>query len=216
MSRILLRCLAVTAVLAFLLSGGSVDVSGKASLPEKEQTADPVREMKPLLAKYCVGCHGENKPRAGLNLASLIGQTGTPDPARWKKVWERIKSRQMPPLDRPQPAAQERDSILARIEDVFAKHTLDGHPDPGPLRPRRLNVREYMNTLRDLVLYKGASDPRIRDPKNPPFATKKDGTVSTYRILPPPEHLCGFVLQVLPQDTTDGGFDTVGDNLSIP
>ncbi len=209
MNRVLLRYLEVLTVLAFL----TANLPGQEARSKEEE---PLRDIRVVLAKYCVSCHGETTPKAGLNLGSLGEPTHAADFIPWAKVRQRIRSGQMPPADRPQPTAREREHVLGAVESVLARHTLDGQPDPGPWHARRMNVREYMNTLRDLVLYKGAADPRKRDPRNPPFATKPDGSVNTYRVLPPPEHLCNFVLQVLPQDTRDGGFDTVGDNLSIP
>jgi hypothetical protein len=179
---------------------------------KKQSPPEDVRDLRPVLAKYCGSCHGETRPRAGLDLGSLTGENRTSEHDRWKKVWERLKTRQMPPPDRPQPTAQDRARIMHAIEGLLALQTLDGHPDPGPLRPRRLNVREYRNTLRDLVLYKGATLPR-----KVAYVPKRDGSINMYQaIVPPPEHPCAFVSRLLPQDTHEGGFDTVGENLSIP
>src|SRR5208283_5275827 len=167
------------------------------------------RDIRPLLVKYCVGCHGEKKPKAGLNLEAMREEG---NPKVWKLVWDRIKSRQMPPSDKPQPTAEERERVTAWIETALARHTLDGHPDPGPLRPRRLNVREHRNTFRDLAVTKGNAQVR-----KVAYTSKPDGTVNLYgAIIPPPEHPCAFVSRTLPQDTNDGGFDTIGENLSIP
>jgi hypothetical protein len=171
--------------------------------------ARPAEEARPLLAKYCYSCHGEQKPKAGLNLQALRDDQG---PEVWERAWGRLKSRQMPPPDRPQPTPEERAQVMAWIEGALARHTPDGHPDPGPLRPRRLNAREYRNTLRDLAVRKGNPLPRRAT-----YATKPDGSVSLYdAVIPPPEHPCAFVSRALPPDTSDGGFDTIGENLSIP
>src|SRR5262249_3080064 len=130
----------------------------------------------------------------------------------WKQVYDRLRSRQMPPPDRPQPSAKERERLTSWIEEAFAGHTLDGRPDPGPLRPRRLNVREHRNTLRDLA---GARNNARR--RRVPYVPTKKGPVSLYdAAVPPPEHPCAFVCRTLPQDTSDGGFDVISDNLSIP
>ncbi len=48
--------------------------------------ADPVdytRDVKPILAKHCVSCHGEERPRAGLRLdtAALAIKGGKAGPA---------------------------------------------------------------------------------------------------------------------------------------
>lgn len=168
-----------------------------------------VREVRPLLARYCFSCHGQRSPKAGLNLTSFDEAT---EPRAWRPIWERLRSRQMPPLNQPQPTALERQRLLVAIEGTFAKHTLDGQPDPGPLRPRRLNVREHMNTFRDLAIVKPNAQARRVS-----YTNKKDGSVNLYQaIIPPPEHPCSFLSRTLPQDTSDGGFDTIGENLSIP
>lgn len=185
--------------------------SGEKGQAEKQRgEAPPVQKV---LVKYCSACHGEKNPKAGLNLARFEDRDGAPvEPRAWKHVWDRVRSWQMPPPDRPQPTVQEREMVLTWIEGLFAGHTLAGHPDPGPLRPRRLNVREHMNTLRDLAISRGAPLPRRVF-----YTSKPDGSVNLYHgIIPPPEHPCAFVSRTLPQDTSDGGFDTVGENLSIP
>jgi mono/diheme cytochrome c family protein len=165
-------------------------------------------DVRPLLTRYCAGCHGENKPKGGLNLTAQKGAAPAQD---WKKVWDRVRSRQMPPVGQPQLTLEERTRLTAWLEGVFARHTIDGQPDPGPLRPRRLNVREYRNTLRDLVVAKDRPQPRRAS-----YTAKPDGSINLYQIYPPPEHPCAFVTRTLPQDTSDGGFDTIGENLSIP
>jgi hypothetical protein len=193
----------ITALLLLCLAGGS---SGADTRKDGDRPQDLV-QVQPLLARYCYSCHGEKKQTAGLNLESP-----QEDVRVWKEVWDRLKSRQMPPAERPQPSPAERERLIGWIESVFARHHLDGQPDPGPLRPRRLNVREHMNTFRDLAVAKDNSRPR-----RTAYTNRPDGTVSLYgAVVPPPEHPCAFVPRYLPQDTNDGGFDTIGENLSIP
>jgi mono/diheme cytochrome c family protein len=187
----------------------SVEKAPTEKKPGPDASAGKVR---PLMARYCFSCHGEKKPRGGLNLAALQGKKDAPvDLSQWKHVWDRLRSRQMPPSNRPQPTPREREHLAAWIEGILARHTLDGHPDPGPLHPRRLNVREYRNILRDLVVAKPNAQPRRAS-----FVPRADGRINLYQIYPPPEHPCAFVSRILPQDTSEGGFDTIGENLSIP
>lgn len=166
------------------------------------------RAIRPLQAKYCASCHGATKPKGGIDLAS---RKGNEQPHAWKDVWERLRSRQMPPAGKPQPTAVERERMVAWIERVFAHETLGDHADPGSLRPRRLNAREYTNTVRDLFVTGGKSSVRKTS-----FEPLKDGRISLYRMFPPPEHPTQFVTRFLPQDTSDGGFDTLAENLTIP
>lgn len=201
----------ILAAAAGLLGWGSAPVhvvaEDRGNSGKKQQLS--TQEIRPLLAKYCVSCHGEKKPKGGLNLESASDELS---PLVWQRVWDRLRARQMPPSDRPQPTPDERGRVTAWIEETFAKNALDGQPDPGPLQPRRLNAREHRNTFRDLVVVKDNPQPRRVS-----YAPKPNGTINLYQaIVPPPEHPCAFVARTLPPDTNDGGFDTIGDNLSIP
>src|SRR5690349_17734030 len=87
----------------------------------------PDRDVRSLLDRYCLACHGDKKTRGGLDLAALSAETtADKDQPRWQKVWARVRARQMPPPDEPRPTAEDRDRLLAGIEAGFAKHTLDG------------------------------------------------------------------------------------------
>lgn len=169
---------------------------------------DFARVVQPFFAKHCVSCHGSAKPKGGIDLSS---RKGDDDPTAWKEVWERVRSRQMPPFGQPQPTAADRDRAIAWFENRFASETFSGQPDPGPLRPRRLNQREYVNTVRELLVSNGRSSVRKAS-----FAPGKDGRISLYNTFPPPEHPTQFLSRFLPQDANDGGFDTLAEVLTIP
>jgi hypothetical protein len=177
-----------------------------------EQPDQYAEEIRPLLARYCLDCHGETAPKAELNLASFDGQNLFSRPKTWNLVRERLAAGEMPPAEEAQPTGAERSRLIAFSENVLARHTIDGRPDPGPLAARRLNVREHMNMFRDLAVAKDRAEPR-----KAAYAAKKDGSTNLYHsVIPPAEHPCNFVVRALPQDTQDGGFDSIGDNLSIP
>src|SRR4051812_13441157 len=49
--------------------------SGDDTHPEVKRPSDESsREVRSLLGKYCVACHGDKNPRGGLNLAALSGE----------------------------------------------------------------------------------------------------------------------------------------------
>ena len=90
----------------------------RAPAPTRAADKDPDKEafdrqVRPVLAKYCSGCHGEKKQSGKLNLAPLSAEVV---PQKWQHVWERLRSRQMPPADQPQPTADERVRLLDWIE----------------------------------------------------------------------------------------------------
>src|SRR5688500_17570944 len=86
-----------------------------------------------FLKTYCFSCHGEKAQmgnrrfdRAPLDLAA---------------IGRRVESGTMPPKSAKQPAAAERQAFLAHV----AKQA------PGKIALRRLNRREYQNTIGDLL-----------------------------------------------------------------
>jgi hypothetical protein len=175
----------------------------------EEETSQYSKEIRPLLTRYCFACHGETKPKGDLNLESLSDPNAFSRPAIWHHIRERVRTREMPPSSKPQPTDAERQRLITFCDSVLARHTLDGHTDPGPLHPRRLNVREHMNVLRDLVIEDGRSRSRRTS-----YAPRPNGTI--FDANRAPEHPCDFVARILPPDTQDGGFDSIGENLSIP
>jgi hypothetical protein len=127
MRRILLDGLGVLAILITAAQPSPAQEKKETSLVAEYETA-----IRPLERKYCANCHGAFEPKGGIDLAS---RKGDEKPHLWKDVWQRLRSRQMPPAGKPQPSAAERERMLAWIERVFAAETLAGHADPGPLSP---------------------------------------------------------------------------------
>jgi hypothetical protein len=109
------------------------------------------KEIKPLLAQYCYGCHGEAKKKADLSLEGYQDESlAIKDRAVWEKVLHNVETREMPPENKPQPTPEQRAQITAWIEAKVFGCDCD-HPDPGRVTLRRLNRAEYNNTIRDLV-----------------------------------------------------------------
>ncbi len=106
-------------------------------------------DVAPLLAKYCGRCHGGKDPAGGLSLVKVSAlKTVTDDPGRWGRVAFNVKSHTMPPSGL-MPSDAERQKIVTWVESVLA--TDCKLADPGRVTIRRLNRREYDNTVRDLT-----------------------------------------------------------------
>ena len=105
----------------------------------------------PFLEKHCVACHGAEKQKAGLTLHQFRDDLSVLRARRtWEQIIERVEEGDMPPDDRKQPAAGERQRFLASASALFASAD-SAKPDPGRLTVRRLNRAEYNNTIRDLL-----------------------------------------------------------------
>jgi hypothetical protein len=105
-------------------------------------TGASLSEVRPLLEKYCAGCHSGTKAAAGVNLR---GDVKLPV---WHKALQMVEAGQMPPTGAPKPSNAEREKIQAGLEAL-----LESPEQRNPGRPvlRRLTRLEYNNTIRDLL-----------------------------------------------------------------
>ena len=108
--------------------------------------------VRPFVTENCVPCHGYKKQKNGLNLESYESAASLRDEhERWAEVVKKLRAREMPPEEEPQPPEHQRQAVagwLAKELDRIDKLT---PPDPGRVTARRLNRTEYNNTVRDLL-----------------------------------------------------------------
>ncbi len=104
-----------------------------------------------LLDKYCVGCHGGEKPKADLDLAALSDLTTfAKERKRWETILAMVDDGSMPPEGEPAPIDDERAALVGWIEAALTTADCDLR-EPGRVTLRRLNRAEYDNTVRDLI-----------------------------------------------------------------
>ena len=110
------------------------------------------KDVKPLLAKHCYGCHGNTKKKGGINFEQPISyDTLKKDRKFWDSVREQVATRAMPPEEKPQLTQPEFLAVTTWLDEAFAAIDASLPPDPGFVAPHRLNRTEYNNTIRDLV-----------------------------------------------------------------
>jgi hypothetical protein len=112
------------------------------------------KDIVPLLTKYCVSCHGGEKPRGRLALDKFKEEADIlKNRPVWEKVSKAVKSSEMPPRfgRRPKPTAEERQLIGSWLDATLGAVDCGLKRDPGRVTIRRLNRTEYNNTIRDLV-----------------------------------------------------------------
>jgi len=86
-----------------------------------EQPADRAaaysRHVKPLIEAHCVRCHGADDPEGGISLHNLRTAGAAPaELTTWKKVFERLEDGTMPPKNKKQPLAGDRQVAAAWIK----------------------------------------------------------------------------------------------------
>ena len=105
-----------------------------------------------VLVKYCFECHDSLSEKGGINLEELSFQLDSVASAElWQKVLNVMNSGEMPPEDQPQLSDAEKTDFLADLSEqiVIAREALSD--TGGVTTMRRLNRREYENTIYDLL-----------------------------------------------------------------
>ncbi|HEX7901671.1 MAG TPA: DUF1592 domain-containing protein [Planctomycetota bacterium] len=112
-------------------------------------------KIDPFIKSYCIRCHGERRPKAGLTFMYAVKSPATPTfRPLWKKAFLSVKAHDMPPADEEKrPTDAERQVFV----DWIAGLKYLSPKDPGEFVIRRLSKVEYGHTLRDLL----GVDPRI-------------------------------------------------------
>ncbi len=108
--------------------------------------------IQPLLATYCVDCHGEDEAEADLSLEQFTSAAQVREHrTTWLKVLSQLRAGSMPPSDMDQPTDKERALLLQWVEQTINQADCSQKVDPGHVTLRRLNRNEYRNTVRDLL-----------------------------------------------------------------
>jgi Protein of unknown function (DUF1592)/Protein of unknown function (DUF1588)/Protein of unknown function (DUF1587)/Protein of unknown function (DUF1585)/Protein of unknown function (DUF1595)/Cytochrome C oxidase, cbb3-type, subunit III len=106
----------------------------------------------PFVAKYCAACHSGASAAAGFDLKSYTTvDMVAEDYLRWGTVINKLSAQKMPPRGMPQPAAENRQAVIAWIQAMRLNEERKNAGDPGPVLPRRLSNAEYDYTIRDLT-----------------------------------------------------------------
>jgi len=108
--------------------------------------------MKPVLEKYCIGCHNErSKSRYGnLALDSLDLTDMAPHAEVGEKLVGKLRAGTMPPGGAARPDKATYDALVASFETALDTAAV-AKPNPGRPVVHRLNRLEYVNTIRDLL-----------------------------------------------------------------
>ncbi|MEP7367434.1 MAG: DUF1592 domain-containing protein, partial [Acidobacteriota bacterium] len=108
--------------------------------------------IRPFLESYCIGCHGQQRPAAQLDLSVFTTMPALmQDGRRWNQMLERVEAEEMPPKGARHPMPQERRAAVAWFHAVRDREMRRNAGDPGVVLARRLSNSEYNYTVRDLT-----------------------------------------------------------------
>lgn len=144
-------------------------VLAQAAPPKKKTTRTPVKpvaatpqktaavngalfdkEIGPLYAKYCAGCHSGKEAAGSIDLSDKTFAQALKNRKFWDKAILNVDAGNMPPPNMPQPTPAERKKMIDAFQGLLTQVDCQLN-DPGRVTMRRLNRAEYNNTVRDLL-----------------------------------------------------------------
>lgn len=138
------------AIAAFLFAAA---LPGRPPFTEEMSVKPTVADSTPsLLTQHCGACHNADDANGGFRIDTLPAAIDTVDAAdRWQKVLGVLNSGEMPPKDEPQLDPVAKTELLDDLAKglVVAREVLAD--TGGVITMRRLNRREYVNTLKELL-----------------------------------------------------------------
>jgi hypothetical protein len=133
----------VQLVLVSLLACASVAGAQHARMDQKHRA---------MFETYCIECHGEKVQKGKVRLDTLSFEIADiPAAERWQKILNQINSGEMPPEDATPLPAEVKAAFLESLSKqmVVARKALAD--TGGTVIMRRLNRREYVHTLHELL-----------------------------------------------------------------
>lgn len=127
---------------------------GLASVQAAEQPSAVMPKIhEDIISRYCLGCHDSETKEGQVNLENLSFDLGSDIHVaeQWQDVLNVLNAGEMPPEDNEQLTAAEKTTLLSDLSQklVIARRI---HGDSGGvIKMRRLNQREYANTIEALL-----------------------------------------------------------------
>src|SRR5438445_12997461 len=78
-------------------------------------------EVKPLVRNYCLKCHSTEKHKGDIDLEQFVSAADVfKHPKPWERALEQLASGEMPPKEKPQPTAEERQRLIDGVNAMLA------------------------------------------------------------------------------------------------
>lgn len=121
------------------------------SVADAQQVSMDTRHRE-MLQSHCVHCHNADEQSGQVRLDNLpftINDIRTAE--RWQKILNVLNSGEMPPADEKQLPNEAKTDFLDELANVMVTARQRLSDQGGEVLMRRLNRREYQNTLRELL-----------------------------------------------------------------
>jgi len=137
------RVICTTCAAALCLCGFAQAAPPEARLPEKHRA---------FFKAHCLDCHDSETREGKVDLETLSFRITTIEQAElWQKVLNSLNSGEMPPEDSEQPGNTEKADFLDDLAQTMVTGRQALSDSGGKITMRRLNRREYQNTIKSLT-----------------------------------------------------------------
>ena len=110
------------------------------------------RELRPIIAKNCLHCHGADLQEGDLRIDQLNPDlTNGKDADFWHEVLNQLNEGEMPPEGEPQLSRKELTRVTTWLESELKKAAARRNSTGGRQLMRRMSRYEYQYTLEDLL-----------------------------------------------------------------
>jgi len=118
------------------------------------RAADFAKDIRPLIERHCLKCHGGDEVEAGVDFSRHRQMSDVlRDRTMWLDALEQIQTREMPPQKKsvPQPTDAERNQLMAWINESVVHTDWKKHADSGRVSLARLTKLEFRHAVRDVL-----------------------------------------------------------------
>ena len=138
-------------VSAFVITAGILLALSAQAISQETSRDEFAQSIRPVLAQNCSGCHN---PGNAKNRINFLKANSTKDieanRGLWRNVAAQLRNRTMPPVET-KLTEDDRLRVSNWIENRLRQTACDAGEYAGAVALRRLNRREYHNTIRDLL-----------------------------------------------------------------
>lgn len=104
-----------------------------------------------LLRTHCAKCHSGKKPKGEFDLRLLGGSPSKKNSELWEASLDYVKAEEMPPAEQSQLSKADRGRLIRFLEEKMRRYNAQS-VKAIRAKPRRLNNREFENSVRDVLL----------------------------------------------------------------
>ena len=134
----------------WLILAGFIAASGVAQAVDPE--ARFPKKHFDFFEAYCLDCHDSDTQKGKVDLEALsFNVTSIEQAELWQKVLDAMNAGEMPPEKKPQPKNAEKADFLEDLAQTMVLARKKLSDSGGQITMRRLNRREYQNTIESLT-----------------------------------------------------------------